>query len=268
METIDLSWLDLGLIYSLLVIPLGMMLWLRVEEIRDILVAVVRMTVQLWLVGLYLKVIFDFNALWLNTLWILAMLTVANTSMLKQARLVYRRFFVVTFLGTAAAIVGVAVFFVVAVIRPQPVYDARYLIPIVGMVLGNCMRGNVLSLERFYAGIRDRETEFITYQMLGATLMEATRPYMREALRAAMGPLVATMATSGIVSLPGMMTGQILGGSFPLTAIKYQLAIIVCIFSAMVIASVCNLLFSLKIGFDEYGMLRQEIFAGQAGSSG
>src|SRR6056297_2809504 len=102
METIDLSWLDLGLIYSLLVIPLAMMLWLRVGEIRDILVAVVRMTVQLWLVGLYLKVIFDFNALWLNTLWILAMLTVANTSMLKQARLVYRRFFVVTFLGTAA----------------------------------------------------------------------------------------------------------------------------------------------------------------------
>ncbi len=261
METIDLSLLELSLMYTLLIIPLAMMVWLRLGVVRETLAAVARMTVQLWLVGLYLKVIFALNALWLNVVWILVMLVVANTSMLRQAGLVRRRFFVVTFAGTAVAIVGAAVFFVVGIIRPGPLYDARYLIPVAGMVLGNCLRGNVLSLERFYSGIRDNEREFITYHMLGATLLEAVRPYMRQALRAAVGPLVATMATMGIVSLPGMMTGQILGGSFPVTAIKYQIAIMICIFSAMVVASVLNLLLSMKIAFDEWGMLRQEIFS-------
>ncbi len=260
METIELSWMKLLAMYTFLVIPLAMMVWLRLGVVRETLIAMLRMTIQLWLVGLYLKVIFDLNSLALNLVWILVMLAVANTSMLRQAGLVRRRFFVVTFAGTAVAIVSVTVLFVVVIIHPTPVYDARYLIPVIGMVLGNCMRGNVMSLERFYSGIRDNEAEFITYHMLGATLTEAVRPFMRQSLRAAVGPLLATMATMGIVSLPGMMTGQILGGSFPVTAIKYQIAIMLCIFSAMIIASILNLLFSMKIAFNNLGMLRQDIF--------
>jgi len=96
--------------------------------------------------------------------------------------------------------------------------------------------------------------------MLGATLSEAVRPYMQKALQAAAGPLLATIATMGIVSLPGMMTGQILGGSMPVMAIKYQIAIVISIFSAMILASGLNLLFSMKIAFDDFGMLRGDIF--------
>jgi len=64
----------------------------------------------------------------------------------------------------------------------------------------------------------------------------------------------------GIVSLPGMMTGQILGGSFPINAIKYQIAVMVCIFSALVCTTVFNLLLTRKIAFDSYGMLKHNIF--------
>lgn len=260
METIDLSAWELAAIYIMLVIPVIMMAWLRLGIVRETVYAVLRMTIQLWLVGVYLTVIFELNAWWLNALWILAMLVIANLSIIGQARLIRRRFFAATFAGTAIATAGVSLFFVIAVIRPVPLYDARYLIPIVGMVLGNCMRGNVLALERFYSGIRENEKEFITYHMLGASLTEAVRPYMQRALRAAAGPLLATIATMGIVSLPGMMTGQILGGSVPGTAIKYQIAIVIAIFSAMIMASVLNLLFSMRIAFDDYGMLRDDIF--------
>jgi putative ABC transport system permease protein len=122
------------------------------------------------------------------------------------------------------------------------------------------MRGNVIALERFYSGIRQNEKEFITYQMLGASLSEATRPYWRSAMRAAIAPSLSTMATIGIVSLPGMMTGQILGGSTPITAIKYQIAIMICIFSSMIISAACNILLTNRAAFNAYGMLKQDIF--------
>ena len=260
MEIIQLSSVKMLLLYGTLILPLGLIAWLKLGILREIFIALLRMTLQLGLVGLYLKVIFAINAPLLNLAWILAMVVVATSAMLRQAGLLRRRFFAVTFGGTAFATATISCFFVMAILRPDPPYDARYLIPVFGMVLGNCMRGNVLSLERFYAGIRESEKEFVTYHMLGATLSEATRPFMRKALKAALAPHVSSMATMGIVSLPGMMTGQILGGSFPLTAIKYQIAICICIFGALVVAAVLNLFLSTRVAFDEYGMLRQEVF--------
>ena len=126
---------------------------------------------------------------------------------------------------------------------------------------GNCLRSNVLSLERFYSGIRKNENEFMTYLMLGATLREAVRPYLRDAIKAAVNPSIATMATMGIVSLPGMMTGQILGGAMPMTAIKYQIGIMICIFTAMVVAALVNILLSLPVAFDDHQRLKEDIFA-------
>ena len=162
--------------------------------------------------------------------------------------------------GTAIASLTIASVLVLAIIQPDPAFDARYIIPIFGMTLGNCMRGNVLTLERFYSTIRENEKEFLTRQMLGATLLEAIQPYLIRSLRGALAPMLATMATMGIVSLPGMMTGQILGGSSPMTAIKYQIAIMVCIFTVTVIGALLNILLSIPKGFDKYHMLRQEIF--------
>jgi putative ABC transport system permease protein len=258
--TLDLSLWDMAAIYAMVLVPIGLIVRLKLGIVRDAVVSLIRMTIQLALVGLYLKFIFELNSVWVNLLWILVMIVVANSTVLGKTGLLRRRFFLMTFIGIGVSTAVVVCTFVLGVIRPSPLYDARYLVPISGMVLGNCMRGNVLSLERFFAGIRDREKEFITYQMLGATLSEASRPYLRDALRAALAPTLSTMATMGIVSLPGMMTGQILGGSFPLTAIKYQIAIMICIFTGITVASVVNVLLCMPIAFDEYGMLRQDIW--------
>ncbi len=248
-------------VYGLVLVPLALMHWFRLGLLRSTVVGLVRMTVQLGLVGLYLHVIFDLQSLALNLLWMLVMLVTATHAVLAQARLKKRALFVATLTGTSFSAVGVTLIFVAGIIQPTPLYDARYLIPIFGMILGNTMRANVLSLERFYRGIRAQETTFITYQTLGATVAEASRPFMTEALQATIGPYIATMATMGIVSLPGMMTGQILGGAPPDTAIKYQIAIMVCILTTLVVGTVLNLTFSRRVAFDAYGMLRQDIFA-------
>jgi putative ABC transport system permease protein len=246
--------------YAMMLIPIAAFVYLQLGNVRQTLAATIRMSAQLFLVGLYLKYIFELNSPAVSLLWLAIMLVVANLSILNKAGLKQSCFFWRTLAGVAGSTLFASGWFILIAIRPDPIYDARYLVPITGMILGNCLRSNVLSLERFYSGIRRNEEEFMTYLLLGATLKEAVRPYLREAVRSAVNPAMATMATMGIVSLPGMMTGQILGGAMPITAIKYQIGIMICIFTAMVVASLANILLSLPVAFDDHQRLRQEIF--------
>jgi len=260
MQTIEISLYGMTGIYLMLLIPFGLMLWLKLGMIRESLFAVLRMTAQLFLVGLYLDVIFDLSSTLLNTVWICIMLITANLSVLSRSGLSIRRMFAVTIVSTAFSTSLLTALFIIGILRTSPA-NARYLIPVFGMILGNCMRGNVILLERFYSGIRENEMEFTTYRLLGATLFEAIRPYLRRSVKASVSPYISTMATMGIVSLPGMLTGQILGGALPMNAIKYQIAIMVCIFSATFLAATLNVLFSTMVAFDGSGMLRQDVFS-------
>jgi putative ABC transport system permease protein len=259
--TVDLSILSLLSMYALMLLPLAVFLYLQLGIARQTVIAMVRMSAQLFLVGLYLKYIFQLNNPFASLAWLVIMLVVANLSILNKAGLKRGLFFWRSLVGVAGSTLFAAGWFILIAIRPEPLYDARYMVPIVGMILGNCLRSNVLSLERFYSRIRKNENEFMTYLMLGATLREAVRPYLRDAVKAAINPSVATMATMGIVSLPGMMTGQILGGALPMEAIKYQIGIMICIFTAMVVAALVNILLSLPIAFDNHQRLKPEIFS-------
>ena len=258
--SVDLSITSMLWMYALMLVPLAIFFYLQLGIIRDTIFSMLRMTVQLILVGLYLKYIFQLNNAFVSLLWVVIMLLVANLSILSKAGLKRRLFFWRALIGVAGSTLLVSGWFILVAIRPDPIYDARYLVPITGMILGNCLRSNVLSLERFYSGIRRNENEFMTYLMLGATLREAVRPYLRDSIKAAVNPSVATMATMGIVSLPGMMTGQILGGAMPMEAIKYQIGIMICIFTSMVVASLVNILLTLPVAFDDHQRLNENIF--------
>ncbi|MBT8046001.1 MAG: iron export ABC transporter permease subunit FetB [Pontiella sp.] len=258
--TVDLSIASLLWMYALILVPVAIFFYLQLGIIRDTLFALIRMTAQLFLVGFYLKYVFQLNNPLVSLLWVVLMLVVANLSILNKAGLKRGFFFWRLLAGVAGSTLLAGGWFILVVIRPEPIYDARYMVPIIGMILGNCLRSNVLSLERFYSGIRKNENEFTTYLMLGANLHEAVRPYLRDAIKAAVNPSVATMATMGIVSLPGMMTGQILGGAMPMEAIKYQIGIMICIFTAMVVAALVNIQLSLSVAFDDHQRLQQDIF--------
>ncbi|UZR27380.1 ABC transporter permease [Methylococcus mesophilus] len=260
MDTVDLSQTRMVLLYGIAVLPWLLLRAAGLSLSRDLWLSVVRMSVQLALVGLYLKYLFAINAPALNVLWIVVMLVVADVTILRRAGLRVRHFFPSTLAAIAAGTLFSVAYLLLLVIRPEPLYDARYLVPLAGMILGNCLQGNVIGLERFYSSIRKNENEYLTYLLLGATRREAVRPYFREALKASVSPTLASMATLGLVSLPGMMTGQILGGSEPWVAVKYQIAIMLCIFASMSLAAVLNLALSLRLAFDEFDVLRGEIF--------
>ncbi len=260
METINISYRAMIILYTLITVPVLICLLLRLGIVKQLLIAVLRMTLQLGAMGLYLDYLFRFNNVWVNFGWVVLMIAIANFTVIRNTGLRTIRMFLTIMIGlTISAFFVIAVFIFVA-IRPEPFYDVRYLIPISGMVIGNCMRANTIALERFYSSIKKNEREFLTYLLMGASLREAALPYTRESVRPALAPHLATIATLGLVSLPGMMTGQILGGSTPIVAIKYQIGIMIAIFTAITITTVLNLLFSFKVSFDEYSILRRDIF--------
>ncbi len=259
MGTLDIALPKMALLYGLCLLP-GLMLWLIGLRInRDIGISILRMSIQLTLVGIYLKTLFKLNNPYLNGVWILLMLVVADLSILRRAGLKARYFALATFTAVGFSILFSTAYLVILVIQPPHYYDARYIVPLAGMILGNCLQGNVIALERFYSALRKNGEEYATFLTLGATRWEAVRPYFRDAIKAAVNPTIASMATMGLVSLPGMMTGQILGGSEPWLAVKYQIAIMLCIFASTTIASIINLKFSLNIAFNTFDVLKDEV---------
>ncbi|MDD2758962.1 MAG: iron export ABC transporter permease subunit FetB [Methylomonas sp.] len=259
METLDIDWQHMLLLYGLCLLPWTLLWLLGTQLSRDIGMAVVRMTLQLSLVGIYLKTLFELNDPWLNSAWIFIMLVVADFNILRRSRLKIRYFVFATLTAMGFSILLSTAYLVLLVIKPAQVYDARYIVPLAGMILGNCMQGNVIALERFFSTVRKNQDEYLTFLMLGATRWEALRPYFRQAIKAAINPTIANMATMGLVSLPGMMTGQILGGSEPWIAVKYQLAIMICIFTSSTLAMIANLALSLRIAFDDFDILNEQV---------
>ncbi|PID77024.1 MAG: ABC transporter permease [Deltaproteobacteria bacterium] len=198
-------------------------------------------------------------------LWIVIMMITAGFSILGKTELKTKLFLWRVLIGLSLSTLLVSCWFIGVVIGPTPLYEASYVVPITGMVLGNCMQANVMSLERFYSQLRLREEEYMTSIYLGANLREAVVPFLREAVQAAGNPTLTSIATTGIVSLPGMMTGQILGGTPPMQAILYQIAIMICIYAAIILSAICNILLSLNAAFDDHLRLKPDIFRQHTG---
>ncbi len=257
---VDLGLGSMAAAYLLLIAPLAILLFLRVPILRESGIAVVRMTVQLLFVGFYLQVVFRLNRPLLNLAWLTVMVLVADGSIVRGCRLAPRRFALPLFLALLAGTALPVLVFVGPILRRPGILDAQYVIPIGGMILGNCLRADIIGLRQFYESIARAEKSHHLALAQGARLGEALRPWFREAIEAALRPTVATMATIGLVALPGMMTGVILGGGDPMTAIKYQIAIMIAIFAGTAITVFLAIALTVRRSFDAYGLLDRAIF--------
>ena len=258
-EVIDISYQNLALGYLLLIIPIVVFYYFRTGLIKDSLIASARMTVQLLLVGLYLEVIFRYNNPYINMLWVLIMVMIATITIIRRSDLSYRIFTLPVLVSILFSLFIVDVYFLGVVIRLDYFFDARYFIPITGMLLGNSLRTNIIALNTFYPGLKKNQIRYRYYLAHGATQKEALIPFMREALKASLNPLIATISVVGLISLPGMMTGQILGGSDPGVAIKYQIMLMLTIFITTLVTVVLTITIANRFVFDGYGNLKPGI---------
>ncbi|MBO0739533.1 MAG: ABC transporter permease [Alphaproteobacteria bacterium] len=212
-------------VFVLIDAALSVLFGLRVH--RSLFFAAIRMVVQLALVGLVLTTLFSLvSLLWTGLAALVMVLFAGHEAAQRQERRLSGWW--CYGLGTGCmmmASVVVTAFALVTALRPNPLYDPRYAIPVLGMILGNCMTGVGLGLNTLTTSLLTRRPGVEAQLMLGATREAATTPVTREALRSALMPVINSMAATGVVSLPGMMTGQILGGVPPAEAVKYQILV-------------------------------------------
>lgn len=224
---IHLSTIDLGLAAILVVVLALLSLRVHARLARQIVIAAARTTVQLLLIGLVLKALFE-NA---DLLWVILM---ASIMVLIAGREVIarqeRRFtgwwgFGVGTVSMFLSSFAVTLFALLAIIGTTPWYEPQYAIPLLGMLLGNTMNGIAISMDRLTQLVWLERREIEARIILGHPISLAMRKQRYEAIRAGMIPIINAMAAAGIVSLPGMMTGQILAGAPPVEAVKYQILI-------------------------------------------
>jgi putative ABC transport system permease protein len=204
---------------------LSVLFGLRVH--RSLLLAAIRMVVQLALVGVVLTTLFSvISPLWTGLTALVMVLFAGHEAAQRQERRLSGWWSYG--LGTGCMMMSsvvATVFALLIALQPNPWYDPRYAIPLLGMILGNCMTGVGLGLNTLTTSLVSRRPGVEAQLMLGASRQMAAAPVTREALRSALMPVINSMAATGVVSLPGMMTGQILGGVPPVEAVKYQILV-------------------------------------------
>ncbi|MFP4621833.1 MAG: ABC transporter permease, partial [Bacteroidales bacterium] len=180
-------------------------------------------------------------------------------TIMRRAYLTRRYFLIPLAVSLATSLAIVDAYFLGIIIDLDYFFDARYFIPISGIILGNCLKTNILGLNTFYKTLRQEKMRYRYYLANGATQGEALAPFMREALKTAFNPLIATITVIGLISLPGLMTGQILGGASPDVAIKYQIMLMLSLFASTLISVVLTIIIANRFVFDEFGNMREDV---------
>lgn len=260
MELISLNPIDLS-IAAILVLVLALISWrLRLGVERRLLLAAVRSVIQLGLLGLVLKTLFAQSNLLFIGLLCLFMLTVAGYEVMARQQ---RRFTGPWGMGIGTMSMFISSFSITLlalhlVVRVDPWYQPQYLIPLLGMLLGNTMSGIAIAMDNLTQNVWLQKGNIEARLILGEGWSSAIADIRRDALRAGLIPIINAMAAAGVVSLPGMMTGQILAGSPPLEAAKYQIMILLLIAAGTGLGAITAVWISSSHLFDGRQRLRLE----------
>jgi putative ABC transport system permease protein len=229
---IKLDYGDLGWALGLMGLAIALSLWQRLQLEGQFLLAAGRSLLQLTVVGYILAFIFALDNVWAVLVILAVMLTIAALVARNRISKKLEGVLPIVFLSLFASSALTLGYAILLIIQPDTWYAPQYLIPLAGMVLGNTMNGASLAGERLASSIRHNYLEVETYLCLGATPKQAITGYQRDAIRVSLIPTINQMMVVGIVSLPGMFTGQVLAGIDPLNATSYQILILFMIAAA------------------------------------
>ena len=258
MNVVALTPLDLILAGGLVMLLAILSIMMQLGVARRLLVAALRTTVQLMLIGLVLNTLFaNVQLVWVSLLAMVMLLVAGREVMARQ----HRRFGGLWGygLGTLSMFVSAfatTIFALLVIVGTDPWYAPQYAIPLLGMMLGNTMNGVSLALDRLTTSAWQQRGVIEARLTLGQEWRVAIGDITRESVRVGMIPIINAMAAAGIVSLPGMMTGQILSGTPPLEAVKYQILIMFMIAAGTGFATIAASWIGARRLFDERCRLR------------
>lgn len=237
-DYIDLATWQVGLAALLVLVNAAVSLALRLGMERRLLVAAVRTVGQLALIGLVLDWVFAVGRVEIVLVLMTVMVLIAGLAAVRRTERRYPGIWlnsIVSMWASSWIIAAIALF---GIVRVRPWYDPQYAIPLLGMILGNTLNGISLGLDRLTEELRSRRDQVDTLLALGATRWEAAQEPVRRSVRTGMIPIINSMMVVGIVSIPGMMTGQLLAGVDPLSAVEYQIVIMFLIASGTALGTV------------------------------
>ncbi|MDA7979992.1 MAG: iron export ABC transporter permease subunit FetB [Pirellulales bacterium] len=234
----DLSFWQVAIAASLILINGAISVVLQLGLEKRLMIAASRTVVQLLLVGLVLDWVFDLHAWYAMFCLALMMSLIAGGAAVRRADRRWSGIWIDTMLCILLSswfITGIAL---TAVVRIEPWYKPQYAVPLLGMILGNTLNGISIGLDRLGSELTAQRDRVEMLLSLGATRWEAAREPVATAIRAGMTPIINSMTVVGIVSLPGMMTGQLLEGGDPARAVRYQIVIMFLIGSGTALGTV------------------------------
>jgi putative ABC transport system permease protein len=266
MTPILLTPFDLAIAAVLIVLDAVLSLALRLGLHTQLVWAALRMVVQLVLVGFVLRLVFSLASPLATLAVVLAMVAIASREVAARPEQRLDRFgnYAVGASAVAFATFLTAILALTTAIRPRPWYDPRYAIPFAGIILGNVLNGGSLALDSLLGGVV-RERAAIEAQLaLGASFRQAMRGLIRTSIRRALLPIINQMSAAGVVTLPGIMTGQILAGMDPLEAAKYQILLMFLLSGGSGLAAVAVVYLAAMRLTDDRQRLRIDRLSAQA----
>ncbi|ALC81175.1 MULTISPECIES: ABC transporter permease [Bacillus] len=252
---IEIELWRLAAAYLFVVFLVAVVKWRGVKREKLIILATLRMTIQLSLVGYVLAYIFERPNPFVTVIVILCMLAFAVYTIFQQVDPINKQLKKVIILSMFTGPLVALFYFQFVVIHLEPWYDPRYFITIGGMVIGGAMTGITLAIKRLMEGMKSERRYVEAALMLGATPEKSMKTIVNSAFDSAILPTINSMLGMGIIFLPGMMTGQILSGTSPLLSIQYQIAILLGILGGVSISTFLFLQLAKKAFFNEHKQL-------------
>lgn len=256
---IDIQLWQMASAYVFVVIVLFFVKIRGISKGREILISSIRMTLQLVLAGYVLVYLFEsinplYTIIVIAVMEVFAIYNIFKRTKAKLSKSLKRIIAVSMLFGTLSSII----YFLLVVVNISPWYDPRYFIPIAGMIIGNSMTGISLGVTRLLDGMYTQKHLVESALMLGATPKMAAKEIVDNAFDSAILPSINSMVGMGIIFLPGMMTGQILSGTSPITAIEYQIAVMLGILGSVALTVILFVQLGYKTFFNDESQLISE----------
>lgn len=227
-----------GLLVALLMVAVAALVseLMRISIGKTLMWSAIRALVQLCVMGVIIGYVIRSNNPWLVFGVIAVMLVAAVQITLSRAKGIPKGLAGPVLLSLVITMLLMISLVTELVVRPHPWYAPQLVVPLTGMLLGNTVSALAVGLSRFYESMNERRDEVDTLLALGATPWEAARPSIVSFIRLGLLPTTASLASCGIVTIPGMMAGQVIAGGDPLNAAKYQFVVLAAIAALTLVA--------------------------------
>jgi len=250
-----ISYLNMLLGLLLLAVPAYLLYIYDRQSLRNAVMAVLRMLVQLGAMGGCLWALYHFDSMWLNLLWLLLLVVAAAFMLVSRTHLRSRILFLPACVGMFVSVLAVSSYVLWVVLQPASPSSARWFVPVTGVLMAHVLITNIHGVRTYFDSLRQDSQPYYTLLGNGASRLRALAPYFTRSLRSLMVPALANLSVLGLFVVPMLLSGLLIGGVSPIQAVViFALLTIACLTTSLLSVSLI-LWLSDRYAFNRQGKL-------------